>query len=251
MSSNTTSTTLSHTSRAFDLFSSSSLYYGIGYQSPWPDDNVPPLVDYNSMEIYQVIGYKKVEDAYMVVPDTSGSIIYRDSQWRVVSPVMYRFQLISEASAGDTQIVVQSPDPNKISALTVGTKVLLEINQSMGLASLITNVSGSGTQATITIADEIDQDYAAGSWVHWGILAESCRACFVGTWIRYDELPLFPYRVIGVFNRLTLATGVATNLTALLPNQVDNPGILECVQYRMPFSRNIDQREYLSVIIEF
>ena len=251
MSSNTTSTTLSHTSRAYDLFSSNSLYYGIGYQSPWPDDNNPPPVDYNLMGIFQIIGYKKVEDTYMVVPDSSGSIIYRDSQWRVVSPVMYRFQLISEVHEGDSQITIQSSDPNKISALSIGTNVLLEHNYSMGLQSKITDINGSGTQATISLHDQIDRTYPAGTTVHWGILAEKCRACFVGTWIRYDELPLFPYRVIGVFNRLVKATGVAPNLTALLPNQVENPGILECVQFRMPFSRNIDQREYLSVIIEF
>lgn len=251
MSSNSTSTTLSHTSRAFDLFNSNSLYYGIGYQSPWPDDNNPPLVDYNAMEIYQIIGYKKVEDAYMVVPDSNGSIIYRDSQWRVVSPVMYRFQLIAEASSGDTQITVQSADPNKISALAVGTNVLMEVNQSTGLQSLISDVTSSGTQATLTLETAIDQSYPAGSWVHWGILAEKCRACFIGTWIRYDELPLFPYRVVGIFNRLVKAEGVASNVTALLPNQVENPGILECVQYRQPFSRNIDQREYLSVVLEF
>lgn len=251
MSSNTTSTTFSHSSRAIDLFSSDSLYFGIGYQSPWPDDNNPPLVNYNDLEIFQVIGYKKVEDVYLVVPDDSGSIIYRDSQWRVITPVKYRYQLIAEVNEGDTQIVIQSSDPNKINALVINTKIMLQDRQSAGLSSMISYVSGSGTQATLTLSTPIDKTYNAGSWVHWGILAESCRTCLIGTWIRYDELPLFPYRVVGVFNRLQRASGVASNLTALLPNQVEDPGYLECVQYRRPFSRNIDQREYLSVIIEF
>ena len=251
MSSNTTSTTFSHTSRALDLFSSPSLYFGVGHQSPWPDDNTPPLVNFNDMEIYQVIGYKKVEDIYMVTPDNSGSIIYRDSTWRVVSPVMYKFQLIAEVNPGDSQIVIQSSDPNKIIAITPGTKILMENGCSAGLSSMIGSVSSSGTQATIDLLTHIDITYPAGSWVHWGVLAESCRCVLVGTWIRYDELPLFPYRVIGVFNRLQVASGVASNTMALLPHQVESSGIMECVQYRLPFSRNIDQREYLSVIIEF
>ena len=251
MSSNTTSTVFSHTSRALDLFMSDSLYFGIGYQSPWPDDNVPPLVNYNDLEIYQIIGYKKVEDVYMVVPDDSGSIIYRDSQWRVISPVMYRFQLISEVNQGDTEVIIQSEDPNKIAAITSGTKLMIQDRQALGFTSMISSISGSGTQATVTLLTPIDATYLAGSWVHWGVIAESCRSCLVGTWIRYDELPLFPYRVIGVFNRLQKASGVPSNSTVLLPNQVQEPGIMECVQYRRPFSRNIDQREYLSVIIEF
>jgi hypothetical protein len=251
MSSNTTSTTFSHGSRAFDVFSSNSLYYGIGHQSPWADDSNPPTVNYNDIDIYQVIGYKKVEDVYMVVPDPNGSIIYRDSQWRVISPVRYRFQLVAEVNQGDTSLVIQSEDPNKLAALTVGTKIIFQSGQSAGMSSLISNISGSGTQLTLTISDSVDITYAVGSWIHWGIVSERCRACLIGTWIRYDELPLFPYRVVGVFNRLVVAAGVPSTTTALLPNQVQDPGFLECVQYRQPFSRNIDQREYLSVIMEF
>ena len=128
---------------------------------------------------------------------------------------------------------------------------MIQDRQALGFTSMISSISGSGTQATVTLLTPIDATYLAGSWVHWGVIAESCRSCLVGTWIRYDELPLFPYRVIGVFNRLQKASGVPSNSTVLLPNQVQEPGIMECVQYRRPFSRNIDQREYLSVIIEF
>jgi hypothetical protein len=251
MSSNTTSTTFSHCSRAFDLFSSNSVYFGIGYQSPWADENNPPQVNYNDLEIYQIIGYKKVEDLYMVVPDEYGSVIYRDSQWRVISPVRYRFQLIAEVNQGDTQVIVQSSDPNKLAAVTTGTKVMLQNRQAAGHYAKITNIDGSGTQLTLTLDTAADITYPAGSWVHWGIIAESCRSCLIGTWIRYDELPLYPYRVIGVFNRLELAEGIPSTTLALYPNQVEDPGFLECVQYRRAFSRNIDQREYLSVIVEF
>ena len=212
MSSNTTSTTFSHSSRAYDMFLSNSLYYGIGHQSPWDDDNNPPLVNYNDLDIYQVIGYKKVEDVYMVVPDPNGSIIYRDSQWRVISPVRYRFQLVAEANEGDTEIIIQSSDPNKLAALTVGTKIMLQDTQAAGIASPISNISGSGTQLTLTLLNAIDKTYPVGSWVHWGIKAESCRVCLVGTWIRYDELPLFPYRVVGVFKEGTINAKINKNI---------------------------------------
>jgi hypothetical protein len=121
----------------------------------------------------------------------------------------------------------------------------------IGHASKITNIAGSGNQRTLTIADGADKTYGIGTSCLWGIVAEVCRAVFLGTWIRFDELPLYPYRTIGVFNRLEIADGVSTNQLALLPNEVADPGLCEIVEFRRVTSRDIDQKEYISAIVEF
>ena len=248
---NATSTSVSHVSRALDLFESETLYIGIGQQSPWADDNVPPVTNPTSLLINQIIGYKKVSDKYMVVPDPAGSITYRDSQWRIVPANRFQFQTVSVTNVDSASIQIQSYDPVQLDTLTVGSKVMLQDGVDIGFTSLITHIAGTGNQRTLTVADGADKTYGVGTVCHWGLIAEICRAVFLGTWIRFDELPLYPYRTIGVFNRLTLADGVSSNTLALLPNQVNDPGICEIIEFRKVTSRDIDQKEYISAVVEF
>ena len=248
---NATSTSMSHVSRAIDLFESATIYIGIGQQSPWDDENNPPRTDPTDLAINQVIGYKKVEDSYMVVPDPTGSISYRDSQWRIVPPVRFEFQLLSSVGAGATGIAIQSSDPAKLDSLTVGSKVMIQSGMKIGHTSKITAINGSGSQRTLTLETGTDTSYGTGAIVHWGLIAEVCRAVYLASWIRYDELPLYPYRIIGVFNRLEVQTGVNPGKLALLPSEVKRPGILEIAEYRRVTSRDQDQKEYISVVVEF
>jgi hypothetical protein len=234
-----------------DLFDSDSLYIGIGQQSAWADENNPPRTDPNDLIINQIIGYKKVEDKYMVVPDEAGSIQYRDSVWRVVSPVQFQFQLVAPIVESATSIQIASTDPTKLNTLTVGSKVMLQNSNKIGHTAKITQIAGTGNMRTLTLDLGADQAYGTGTIVHWGLVAEVCRHVLIGTWIRYDELPTYPYRVIGIFNRLQLATGVSSSKLALLPQEVASPGILEVVEYRRVVSRDELQREYISVIVEF
>lgn len=249
--SNATSTSVAHVSRALDVFESETLYLGIGQQSAWADENAPATTIPTSLEINQIIGYKKVSDKYMVVPDPSGAITYRDSQWRIIPANRFKFQLVSITSEGSSTITIQSYDATQLDSLTVGSKVMLQDGIQEGFQSVITNITGTGNQRVLTVEDEADQTYGIGTICHWGIVGELCRAVFLGTWVRFDELPLYPYRVIGVFNRLTLAAGVSSSTLALLPAQVEDPGLLEVVEFRKVTSRDIDQKEYISVIVEF
>jgi hypothetical protein len=249
--SNATSTALSHVSRAMDLFESEALYVGIGQQSAWTDENNPPRTDPNDLVINQIIGYKKVEDKYMVVPDDAGSIQYRDSVWRIISPVQFQFQLVAPVTEGATAIQIAATDPTRLNSLTVGSKVMIQSGNKMGHTAKITEISGTGNMRNLTLALGADQEYGTGATVHWGLVAEVCRHVLVGAWIRYDELPTYPYRVIGIFNRLALAVGVSSSKLALLPQEVSNSGILEVIEYRRVVSRDELQREYISVIVEF
>jgi len=72
---------------------------------------------------------------------------------------------------------------------------------------------------------------------------------YLSTIIAYDELPLQTYRQVGVYVGLQKAKGV--DKSNLLPSEVADPGTLEVIDNRKPQYRSIDQREKLSVIIEF
>ena len=248
---NATSTSISHVSRALDLFDSETIYIAIGQQSAWTDENSPPITDPTSLLINQVVGYKKVSDKYMVVPDPDGSITYRDSQWRIVPPNRFEFQTISVTNVDSVTVEIQSYDPVELDALTVGSKIMLMDGVNIGHASKITHIAGTSNQRVLTIADGADKTYGIGTVCHWGLISEICRAVFLGAWIRFDELPLYPYRTIGVFNRLEIADGVSTNKLALLPAEVAKPGLCEIVEFRKVTSRDIDQKEYISAIVEF
>lgn len=166
-----TTTVGGHVARALDFVNKDTLYFGIGKSTPWQEDDIPEPPDILTSEVQEVIGYKKVEHAYLVVPDDNGDINYRDSRWRIVPP---------------------------------------------------------------------DQ-----------ALAQGARWVYVDTYIRYTELPIVPYRVVCVISNLLPTADVAPGKTALLPNEVLDAGIVEVVDNRGAVNRQVDQREQLSMVIEF
>ncbi|MNW28265.1 hypothetical protein D3C74_50870 [compost metagenome] len=167
-----TTTVHGHVARALEFFERNDIYFAIGHPDPWEgDDNLPPAPTINATDIESVVGYKKVETIYLVVPDENGSIQYRDSRWRIVP------------------------------------------------------------------ADQA--------------VTESARWVYIDCYLRYDELPLTDYRQLGVFSRLEKAEGIPTGKMALLPNEVAKKGILEVIDNRKKTSRQLDQKEQLSIVIEF
>lgn len=83
-------------------------------------------------------------------------------------------------------------------------------------------------------------------------LAKGARWVYVVSYIAYTEFDIdLVYRQIGVYTGLEKAEGVASGKTNLTPEEVKNPGILEVLDNRTPVYRELDQREKLSVIIEF
>lgn len=160
-----------HVSRALDFFDKKDIYFAIGKTSPWEDDNNPPSPNSDMTSLDEIIGFKKLDSIQLVIPDDSGTISYRESNWKSVS---------------------------KEDAYTKKAK-----------------------------------------WV------------YIEATIRYDELPLGFYRQIGVYTGLVPKEGVDSGKTALLPDEVENPGILEVVDNRKPSNRLEDQKEKLTMIIEF
>lgn len=171
-------TTLSHVSRALDFFNTASIYFAIGKSTPWEDpenpeinDDNPPEPNVDDSDLQEIIGFKRVESIYMVVPDDSGEIIYRDTRWKAIPA---------------------------------------------------------------------DQAKAKGAkWV------------YIESTIRYDELPLGRYRQVGVYTNIKLKSGVSPSKFNLLPSEVEDHGLLEVIDNRTDSNRQIDQREVLSLVLEF
>lgn len=76
---------------------------------------------------------------------------------------------------------------------------------------------------------------------HWVYLEAS---------IYYDELPARAYRQIGVFSMVKLKEGVPENKAVLLPEDIENTGILEVLDQRKVVTRNEDSRDTFSMILE-
>jgi hypothetical protein len=177
------STTNAHVSRALDFFQNDKIYFAIGRTTPWPNDVngktelepsfQPPLENKELAALEELIGYKKVESIFLVVPDaTNGTITYQSLKWRIVP---------------------------------------------------------------------IEQAYT-----------EKARHVYMTTSIQYDELPLGFYRQVGVYSGVERAVGVAVGKNNLLPVEAkEGFGILEVVDNRGPSNRQNDQKEILSIAIEF
>lgn len=169
----------SHVNRALDFFSKNQTYFAIGKATPWDDqfnpeisDTNPPTPDTGASDLEGVIGYKKVETIYMVVPDEeNGTIAYKDTKWRIVP------------------------------------------------------------------ADQV--------------VAEGARWVYLDATIRYDELPLGFYRQVGVYTGLEVADGINPSKYNLLPSEVSDNGVLEVIDNRQPSNRQSDQKEKLSLVLEF
>lgn len=86
-----------HVSRALDFYNKESIYFAIGKYTVWKSGDFPgynssinydinPPVPTNTSDMSEIIGYKKAEFKALVVQDNNGSLEYRGTKWRVVSP---------------------------------------------------------------------------------------------------------------------------------------------------------------------
>lgn len=78
------------------------------------------------------------------------------------------------------------------------------------------------------------------------------RWVYISTYIAYSEFDTdLIYRQIGVFTGLQIKPGVESSSYALTPDQVLSQGIPEALDNRTPIYREPDQREKLTMVIEF
>lgn len=81
---------------------------------------------------------------------------------------------------------------------------------------------------------------------------KGARWVYLSSWLLYNELPTsISYRQIGVFSGLKKKDSVPAGKTALLPDEVDDPGLQQVLYNRKPIYRDPNQREQLTAIITF
>lgn len=87
----------SHIARAKDFYNKDDLYFVIGKTSQWSSSDIDnfdashdyesePPVPKNTDEMKEIVGYKKIEFKALVKPDDNGSLEYRGTNWKIVSP---------------------------------------------------------------------------------------------------------------------------------------------------------------------
>lgn len=160
----------SHVSRALGFLLQPGIYFGLGGQSPWPDDDAPPEPNPLS-KIDDVFSYRSAESKTLVVPDENGTLIYKGKTWAFV---------------------------------------------------------------------EQSQAYARGA-----------KWAYLDARFKWDEHPLSTFRRVGLYSNLIKNPEIPNNKMNILPSEVLSQGVLECVEFVKPSSRNRDKIETMFLIIEF
>lgn len=230
-----------HVSRALDFYHAAGKYFIIGGTTPWDDETTPDTPNVNDFKLRDVVGLKKVDNTHLVVPDPNGSIQYRNQNWKIVADSINTTVSATGVTANATVVPV-----NSVAGLVVGSKLRIA-NLYEGN---ITSISG----LLVTLDTPAPADIPSGSSVIGGALVEGAKYVYVDCYLNYDQFPLVTYRQIG------LCTGVTPNTSDVLKaaaytmngvNEYTSLGILEILDNRVPSTRDISQRELLSLIIEF
>lgn len=77
------------------------------------------------------------------------------------------------------------------------------------------------------------------------------RHVYVEAEFRYDEHPLVDYRQVGVLTGLVRASGVSGALNELLPSEVDEAGYVNEIHNQLPYTRQLEDRQFHAFILEF
>lgn len=82
-------------------------------------------------------------------------------------------------------------------------------------------------------------------------MREGARWVYISAIVNDSDLPYKTFRQVGVATSLKPKDNVDAGATSLVPDQVEDAGILEVLDNRKPVARDVDQSEKLSIIIEF
>lgn len=230
-----------HIARALEFYNTEGKYFIVGGTQPWSDEAVPDSPSVTDFKLRDVVALKKVDNAYLVIPNENGTIHYRSQNWKIV-PAKVETTLQSAITAGSTTIQVAS-----VAGLNQGSKI--RINNIY--EATITNTPASST-LTLDTAAPVDIPNLAP--VVGGALVEGAKYVYLECSLNYSEFPICTYRQIG------LCTGVTPNTSDILKcaseslsgnDEWTNLGILEILDNRVPATRDPNQRELLSLIVEF
>lgn len=244
-----------HVNRALDFYNTPGKYFVIGGTKPWSinqaGNEVPPDAKSTDFRLVDVIGLKHIDNMFMVKPtnEEEGVISYRGQNWKKVS-ARVEAVLSSTAIAGNPTIVLED-----LGVLKIGDKVRVANIYEGTIQSI------SGKNVTLDVAPP--QDIFVGSQVLGGAIVEGAKYVYLDCYLNYDNFPLATYRQIGLctsippvgytnegnpdYSDILVSEDYADDrLSAYI-----SLGSLEILDNRMPSTRNKDQRELLSVIIEF
>ena len=230
-----------HVARALDFYRTAGKYFIIGGTTAWDDETTPETPSVTDFKLKNVVGLKKVDNTHLVIPDTNGSIQYRNQNWKIVSE-----SINTTVSSGGVTASASVVPVGSVAGLTIGSKIRVANIYEGKITSISGLLVTLDTPAPVTIP--------AGSTVIGGALVEGAKYVYVDCYLNYDQFPLVTYRQIG------LCTGVTPNTADILKdaaytlngvNEYTSLGNLEILDNRVPSTRDISQRELLSLIVEF
>lgn len=234
-----------HVSRALDFYQKGSKYIIVGGTQVWEDEPTPDTPNVADFKLKDVIGLKKVDNTFLVVPDNeNGTISYRDQKWRVVLESLETKVGVSGISNGSNIVNVES-----VTGLTVGSRIRIgDIYEGT-----ITAISG----LKLTLDTKSPQTVNADVPVIGGAIVEGAKYVYIEGYLEYDHFPLATYRQIG------LCTGVVPKdpsndnilrsaaFSTSREDEYSSLGLLEILDNRSPIPRDRNMRELISMIVEF
>lgn len=258
-----------HVSRALDFFNKDNIYFAIGKSTAWNEADTPIEPSITDEALQEIIGYKKVETMYMVVQDeVNGTISYRDSKWSVVAPD----QAMDRSSKWvylDTTLrydelplgyyrqvglytgLIPYQGRAQKSCITITSNATGDGNLDIMVGDTQLTVSVLTGDTTVDIATKILEGGVNGWTISAGDTTDAviftCNTVGVNTVSSSSNTT----GVACTIETITEGTDAVSQKTNLLPSEVDNHGILEVVDNRGASNRLADQKEKLSLVIEF
>lgn len=236
-------TTQGHVQRAIEFYNKLGKYFVVGGTTPWEDETSPPTPSIEDYKLNDVVGLKKVDNCHLVIPDDSGTISYRTQNWKIV-PVPFKTTVVGSGIAMNTTLI----PVNSLAGFSVGGKVRIGDIYS----GKITSINSTSNQ--LTIDTPAPQTIPSGTSVEGGALVEGAKYVYIDCYLNYDQFPIVTYRQLGLCTEVTPNTenvlrAAAYSTTGM--NDYTSLGVLEIIDNRPPSTRDVDQREMLSLILEF
>ena len=233
-----------HVSRALDLYNKENKYFIFGNTIPWSNEPSPDIPKESDHNLVNIIGLKKVDNCFLVVPDDKGTIVYKDQKWKTVLPPLFK-QIITATTKGSTVLTV-----NNVEGILTGSKVRINNNFTTTVASLVSN--------EISVVDPVPEIYQEGSVVEIGAYAEAAKYVYLDTFLEYNSFPLVTYRQIGLCTQVSADTSITSSNNVLLSsafsssgkNEFSSLGRLEILDNRQPLPRDESMREQISMVIQ-
>lgn len=232
-----------HVSRALDFYNKTGKYFSISRTTAWDDEGNPPAPSPDEFKVDELIALKRVDVIHMVVEDNeNGTISYRDTKWRIVTPDISTTTAATVVE-GDTTVKLQS-----LAGIVAGNKLRIGGIYEGKILTINT------TDNSVILDTAAPTEIANGSQALGGAYVEGAKYVYIECSLNYDQFPIETYRQVGV------VTGVVPNTQDILRsaeysdsgvNEFSTVGMLEILDNRSPTIREPDQKENISLIIQF